>query len=445
MGQRSAILARILGFDGWSVEEHFFETKAGKRVEAIGPFQVNRETRLVLRVRPHWLPRCSGCGTACSAIHESGKPRRWRDLPWADHHMVIEYCPRRLKCDSCGHVVEMVAWADPGQRMTRRLQHRLALDCSAAPVTYVAHRYDLSWPTVRNAEEQAIMRWERTRTPSMVTMLGVDEKFLGRRNKLAERFVTIVSDLASGEPIWIGMGRRKKTLGTWLAALSVEERKRIDVIAMDMHAPFYEAVATTPGLEHVTIAHDAFHVVRRVNDAVDEVRRATFFRAGPGLRGVGRGKRWLFLRAWENSTTAQQAELRRLLAMNGKLARAYQLKEEIRDLVRNAPDGDAMLKGLERVWRRTTRSSLRALHRLGASLRDHVDGIVALAEFRPPAGRIEALNNNWEALVRRGRGYRDHNYLLRKLRFMIANPLRSAAGRDAFARLGHANPVEAAA
>ena len=33
-------------------------------------------------------------------------------------------------------------------------------------------------------------------------------------------------------------------------------------------------------------------------------------------------------------------------------------------------------------------------------------------------GRIEALNNNWETLVRRGRGYRDLNGMFRKLRFM---------------------------
>lgn len=329
----------------------------------------------------------------------------------------------------------MVAWADPRERVTRRLQQRIAIDCSAAPVSFVAQRYDMSWPAVRHAEEQAIARWERTRIAPQLTQVGVDEKYLGRRNKLAEKFVTVVSDLSTGEPMWIGMGRRKKTLGTWLATLSAEQKKAIDLFAMDMHAPFYEAVATATGLEHVTIAHDAFHIMKRVNDAIDEVRRATFFRAGAGHRAIGRGKRWLFLRAWERNTLEQQAELRRLLGMNSKLARAYQLKEEIRALVRAAPNGHAMTMGLERVWHRTARSSLTALHRLGASLLEHVDGIVALAEYRPPAGRIEALNNNWESLVRRGRGYRDHQYLLRKLRFMVANPLRSAAGRDAFAQL----------
>ncbi len=45
-----------------------------------------------------------------------------------------------------------------------------------------------------------------------------------------------------------------------------------------------------------------FHVMKRVGNALDELRRDVFFRAGPELRALGRGKRWLYLRAWENMT-----------------------------------------------------------------------------------------------------------------------------------------------
>ena len=46
------------------------------------------------------------------------------------------------------------------------------------------------------------------------------------------------------------------------------------------------------------------------------------------------------------------------------------------------------------------------------------------------------LNNNWESLVRRGRGYRNHDHLLLKLRFMTANPIRSDDGIKRFLALG---------
>ncbi|MCW5789821.1 MAG: transposase [Polyangiaceae bacterium] len=74
------------------------------------------------------------------------------------------------------------------------------------------------------------------------------------------------------------------------------------------------------------------------------------------------------------------------------------------------------------------------------SLGRHWHEIIALAEHRPPTGRIEALNNNWETLVRRGRGYRDHQHLFRKLRFMVANPVRTDDGVKRFLALGLPTP-----
>ena len=43
------------------------------------------------------------------------------------------------------------------------------------------------------------------------------------------------------------------------------------------------------------IVYDEFHVLQHANRAIDEVRRAEFFRKGGRLRGVVKGKRWLLL------------------------------------------------------------------------------------------------------------------------------------------------------
>jgi hypothetical protein len=67
--------------------------------------------------------------------------------------------------------------------------------------------HGLSWLTVRRAEERAIERWEATRPVVPLRLGGVDEKWLGRRHVLDHKFVTIVSNLETGEPVWIGKGR----------------------------------------------------------------------------------------------------------------------------------------------------------------------------------------------------------------------------------------------
>lgn len=412
-----------------------FEAPDGPRVLPIGSWVLPPEVRIVLSVARRWMPRCSRCGGRCSKKHDLCEPRRWNDLPWAGHPVSIAYTPVRVVCESCkATAVEDLPWADPYQRETRRFQQHLGLQTASMPIVRVAAQYGLSWSTVRRAEEYAIARWEIGRRKPPLRYVGVDEKYLGRRHKREEKFVTIVSNLETGEPVWMGYGRSEATLKQWLDTLTPKQKKGIQLFAMDMHEAFKNAVANDRLLPHVAIVHDPFHVMKRANAAIDELRREIFFRAGPGMRAVGRGTRWLFLRAWERCSLLEKIRLRHLLACNAKLAAAYQLKEELRAVLA-APDEPAMAKGMTHVLRRTQRKANVPLRKLHDSLVKHLPQILALGKHRPPVGRIEALNNNWETLVRRGRGYRDHQYLLRKLRFLTAHPLDTASGVRAFLSL----------
>ena len=397
-------------------------------------------TRLVIQVGRTWMGRCSGCGKRCRKVKEHLDTRTWSDLAWCDHPVTIEYAPDRLKYrhfhSAC---VELLPWAEPGQRQTMRLQQHMAIDAASMPTSHVAARYGVGWHVVRKAEHHALQRWQAARFALPLMMVGIDEKFLGRRNKLGDKFVTIVSDLRTGEPIWIGFGRREATVRSWLETLTAEQKANLVLVAMDMHAPFKAAIRNDPDLEHVAVVHDPFHVIKRAGEAIDELRREVFFRGGEQMPALGRGKRWLFYRPWEKCTPAQRAELKRLLGLNGKLARAYQVVEELRDVL-HAPDEATMILGLLHVPRRTEKRSNKPMRKLHDSLDAHFTEIVALGKHHPPTGRIEALNNKWETLVRQGRGYRDFEHLLLKLRFAIANPIREADGMLRFQAFGLAVP-----
>lgn len=245
-------------------------------------------------------------------------------------------------------------------------------------------------------------------------------------------------------PVWIGYGRGSETLKRWLDSLTIEQKSAIRLFATDMHEPFKVAIRGDPALAHAALVHDPFHVIKRAGEAITELRRAVFFRAGRELRAIGKGTRWLVLRAWERQSAEQRTRLRQLFRLNGKLARAYQLVDELRAVLR-APDGNSLFDGLWRILRRTERRDNVPMRKLHDSLNAHFGEIVALGELRPPTGRIEALNNNWEALVRRGRGYRNHDYLLAKLRFITANPVRDSAGIKRFLALGVPTPMARAA
>lgn len=442
MSQRTRILSQITGFRGWNVVETRWENAAGQRIEPIAGYDVPADAVLVLVMGRRWAPRCPKCLAICPrTCHENCATRRWADLPWAGHRVAIEYAPIRVNCRHCeSHAVELLGWAEPKQRQTRRLQHHLALDAFSMPLVHVATKYGLSWHTIRRAELAAIERWDSTREKIPLPQVGVDEKWLGRRHKRQEKFVTIVSNLATGEPVWIGYGRRAETLAGFLETLTPEQKSVIELFAMDMHAPFRKAIAGDPELKHAVIVHDPFHIMKRAGEALSELRRAVFFRAGPELRAVGRGTRWMVLKAWEKTSDNEKATLRQLFSANTKLARAYQVVDELR-VVLKAPDDTAMAQGMWHVLCRTRRRDNVPMRKLHDSLAEHMAGILALGAHRPPTGRIEALNNNWETLVRRARGYRNHKYLLTKLRFITANPVASDKGISRFLALGLTPPI----
>ena len=318
MGQRARILTQIAGFTGWKVTDAYWEDAAGSRFEQVGCYDVPRDSTLVLVMGRRWAPRCGQCfAVVPGPPHQRREPRRWADLPWAERRVVIEYGPERLKCRRCGsHATELLGWADAKQRQTRRLQHHLALDAFSMPLVHVSTKYGLSWHTVRRAEYAAIERWESTRPIVPLLLVGVDEKWLGRRHKNPHKYVTIVSNLETGEPVWIGYGRSAETLKSWFATLTPEQKSAIRLFAMDMHRPFLNAVREDPVLRRIPVVHDPFHIMKRAGEALTELRREVFFRAGPELRAIGRGTRWLVLRAWEKSTEEQRVRLQAILALN---------------------------------------------------------------------------------------------------------------------------------
>jgi transposase len=70
---------------------------------------------------------------------------------------------------------------------------------------------------------------------------------------------------------------------------------------------------------------------------------------------------------------------------------------------------------------------LPAFQKLGQLLTRHLDGIVSYCHEPVPFGKIEAINGNIRAMLRRGRGYRDHESLLLKVQRATASRRRQAA------------------
>jgi transposase len=147
---------------------------------------------------------------------------------------------------------------------------------------------------------------------------------------------------------------------------------------------------------------------------LDEARRAEFSRQGAEARGLIRSKRWLLLRRWSHLDGEERQTLRDLFAVNRRLAKAYLLKEQLAQPWAYTYEAAAHRCLTSRLLALRGRR-LPAFQKLARLLMQHLTGILNHCHEKVPFGKVEAIDGNIRAMLRRGRGYRDHAYLLLKV------------------------------
>lgn len=228
----------------------------------------------------------------------------------------------------------------------------------------------------------------------------------------------MVSDLETGEPLWFGRERKKETLDAFFRnELSALRRGRIKAACVDMWEPF--ATSILQWAPQCRIVYDKFHVMQHANQAVDEVRRAEFFRKGGHMRGLIKGKRWVLLTRWTNLESRKRQLLNDLFRLNRRVMKAYLLKESLDRLWTYTYEG-AALRYIS-AWAGQLRwQRLKPFNKLADMLFRHLEGLLNYCRIKVRFGVVEAINGNIKALLRRGRGYKDLRYLLLKAQRLAA-------------------------
>ena len=401
---------RILGWPGYRVWQSEID-EPGKRLKL-----------WVRRKRGNRALICSGCGRRVQAIAEIYE-REVRDLPCFEYRTTVVIELYRVKCPDCGIKAEKVLQLPSKAPFSKRFEEAVGQACESAAARRVAWQFGLAESTVRGIDLRYLERWNAARRKPALRQMGVDEIYLGKKQK----FLTVVSNLQTGEPLWFGRERKKETLDEFFEKeLSASQRKGIAAACVDMWEPY--RLSIEQWAPQCRIVYDKFHVLQHANAAVDEVRRCEFFRRGGRKRGLVKGKRWLLLSRWINLTAGKRRELNTLFAMNRKLMKAYLLKESLERLWFYRYEG-AMLRYLQSWIDQLRWQRLKPFQKLAEMLLDHLDGILNYCRTKVPLGVVEAVNGNIKSLLRRGRGYRNLRYLLLKAQRLAATKTELVAFR----------------
>jgi len=363
---------------------------------------------------------CPSCGAADQPIHDRIE-RRWQHLHFFQFRAFINARLPRVACASCAKTAQVdVPWARAGSGFSLVLEAFVIALCQAMPVAHVARMVGVSddriWRVLRHHVEQARGKEDH----SAVRRIGVDETSTRR----GQRYLTLFHDADARRLLFATPGCDARTFTSFGADLQAHggDRAAITDISMDMSKGFQNGAKRECPQARITF--DPFHLVALASEALDQVRRAEV-REEPDLKG----SRWALLKRPTNWNREQINTMHWLQRSGLRTARAWRLKEALRAIYQQCSGPVAAEQQLRRWISWARRSRLTPFKRAGATVRDHLTGIVEHFRSGLSNAFVEAMNAQIQAAKARAKGYATTKnmitiaYLLcSKLRHLPRNP-----------------------
>jgi transposase len=352
---------------------------------------------------------CSGCHQPAPGYDRLAE-RRFEFIPFWGFLAFLLYSMRRVDCPRChAVVVEEVPWGDGKRTLTRAYMLFLARWGRRLSWKETAEAFRTSWDKVFDAVEHVVTYGLEHRRLGTIDAIGVDEIQYAKGHK----YLTLVYqiDLGVTRLLWVGRERTIESFQGFFTVIGDELASKIAFVCSDMWEPYLKVIREKCS-EALHIL-DRFHIVAKMNKALDEVRAGESRRmAREGFVPVLKKSRWLLLRRQENLKTEQRFRLRDLLRYNLKTVRAYLLKEAFQQLWDyNSPTWAG--KFLDQWCRKVMRSRIDPMKKIARSMRQHRELI--LNYFRAhklfSSGVVEGLNNKAKVTMRRSYGFRTFRVL----------------------------------
>lgn len=265
----------------------------------------------------------------------------------------------------------------------------------------------LSWDTVKDIIKAHLEKTHGHPRLKELRRLSIDELYLGRQKK----FYTLVIDLDTGRIVWVARGRGADALRPFWRALRLAKAK-IEAVTMDMSAAYWAAVAEH--LPDAAVVFDRFHIVKLVNEKLDDLRRAMVREAAGLMKKTVKGLRYLLLMRRDHVAEERLPQLEEALRHNEPLSMGYLLKEAL-GLLWEQPSRARMQGFLQEWCQWASDSGLRQMQSVAKTLQLHARGILAWWDHRISNGRMEGINNKSRTLLRQTYGLRDERYFQLRL------------------------------
>ena len=361
-----------------------------------------------VQARKRSRPVCSGCGRRGST-YDHLPERQFSYVPLWGFTVVLAYAMRRVACVECGVKVETVPWATGKSPIARSYMLFLADWARLLSWQDVACRFRVNWHQVFESVRYVVEWGLAHRDLSGVTALGVDEIQFGR----GHQYLTVVYQLCGDvrRLLYVGKNRDIESLSAFLEEQGAAWCSGITHICSDMWRAYLHAIEKyLPKAVHIL---DRFHIVKLLNEAVDQVRRQEAARLRREGVDLLKGLKYVFLKRPENLTPHQYASLQGLLNKRWLCSvRAYLWKEKFQ-LFWYYENPYWARRYLWKWCKGAMRSRLTPLKKFVGTMRAHEELMMNWfkAKKQFSGGAVEGMNRKVNLITRKAYGYRTFSVL----------------------------------
>jgi len=318
-----------------------------------------------------------------------------KDLPMHGKRVAIYVKTRRFRCSACEKTgFETLPAVSDKRQMTARLLKWIGQQSLKRVFTSIAEEVGTDEKTVRNIFREYVATLEADFTFQIPQWLGIDEIHIIRKPRC------VLSNIEQKAIFNILPDRNQKTVIAYLSSLG--ERERVKYVAMDMWAPYRNAVEAV--YPNAAIVIDKFHVLRMANAALETVRKSIRGRVNPKERRGLMHDRFLLLRREHELTAQQHFLVDSWSGLHPDLGAAYRLKEGFYAIY----DAEDKHDAIDRYgkWAASIPDNMRATFSpITTAWKNWHDPILAYFDHPITNAYTESLNSLIRVMNRVGRGY----------------------------------------
>ena len=242
----------------------------------------------------------------------------------------------------------------------------------------------------------------KARSPPPLRLLGVDEKAVGH----GQTYATLVYDLDRSTVEYVGQDRKQESLDAYFLGLTPEQRSGIEGIALDMWDPFIHSIEKYVPNPTEKMVFDPFHIVKHMNEAVNDVRKAEHRELKVDGKSPLSGTRFWWLYGRENLPERYREGFAALQESHLRTGRAWSIKEALRDLW-----AQETLEAGRSYWKWwhfwATHSRLEPVKKVAKMVKEHLPGVLNFFRHRITNAVAEGLNSKVATIQKMAAGFRN--------------------------------------